>query len=187
MPDAAALLHGEGGFLDVFEDGAEVVLDAAHHEAIEQRDLAVGARAGNDAAGRQEAIVGQHIVIACSPTFADLAAALLDGRRCFRDTPPRILDRPIDWFAVRGLQTILLIPDVRRNGAQLERIGMHAVLHAIPMNLVFQSARVNFCSLKVLLLCQQAPEAPRAADSARVQLLQSGGCKPSRCCSPAWA
>ena len=54
VADAAALLHGERGFLDVVEDGAEVVLDAAHHEAIEQRDVATGAGAGQDATGRQE-------------------------------------------------------------------------------------------------------------------------------------
>ena len=61
VADAAALLHGERGFLDVLEDGAEVVLDAAHHEAVEERDVAAGAGAGQDAAGRQEGEIGHGL------------------------------------------------------------------------------------------------------------------------------
>ena len=102
VADAAALLHGERGFLDVVEDGAEVVLDAAHHEAVEERDGAARAGAGKDAAGRQEGEVGHRLGEAASPSaplarFGSAAAAALRhprpgvgdacGRRARRPPP----------------------------------------------------------------------------------------------------
>src|SRR5262245_59535258 len=43
VADAAALLHGERGLADILEDGAEIILDPAHDEAVEQRHLPRGA------------------------------------------------------------------------------------------------------------------------------------------------
>ena len=54
MADAATLLHRQGGFLDAVENGREVVLDAAHHEAVEEGDGASSPRACDDAAGGEE-------------------------------------------------------------------------------------------------------------------------------------
>jgi hypothetical protein len=52
--DAAALLHGQRRFAQVLENAVEIVRYRAHHEAIEQRDRAAGAGAGDDAARWQE-------------------------------------------------------------------------------------------------------------------------------------
>ena len=46
VTDAATSLHGESGLLDGFENGAEVVLDAAKYETVEERYVAPRARAG---------------------------------------------------------------------------------------------------------------------------------------------
>ena len=77
MPDPAALLHGQRSILHALEDGAEIVLDLAQHEAVEQRDVATGAGAGEDAAGRQEPEIGDGTVEALCPLLARLLAALL--------------------------------------------------------------------------------------------------------------
>src|SRR5260370_20669716 len=52
VADAAALLHRECCFAQVTENAAEVVLDVAHHEAVEQRNTAPVA--GQDPSRRQE-------------------------------------------------------------------------------------------------------------------------------------
>ena len=67
MADAAALLHREGGFLHAVEDRGQVILDPAHDEAVEERDLAAGAGASQDAAGRQKAEIGDGIEEALAP------------------------------------------------------------------------------------------------------------------------
>src|SRR6185295_20114608 len=69
VADAAALLHGARGFLDVVEDGAEVVLDAPHNEAIEECYGPSRSRAGEDASGRQEGEVGHCIGEAARPSL----------------------------------------------------------------------------------------------------------------------
>ena len=82
VADAAALLHGQRGFLHVVEDGAEVVLDRPMHEAVEQRHRAARAGAGEDAAAGQEAEVADgvmearaHFSCARLPPFSRAAAA----------------------------------------------------------------------------------------------------------------
>src|SRR5690606_31379719 len=54
MPDATALLHRQRCFLDVLEDGAQVILDPAHDAAVEQGNLSTAPGACDDAPGRQK-------------------------------------------------------------------------------------------------------------------------------------
>ena len=54
IADAAALLHGEGGFAQGFEDARHVIRYFAHDKAVEQGDVPPRAGAGQDAPGRQE-------------------------------------------------------------------------------------------------------------------------------------
>ena len=111
VADAAALLHGERGFLDVLEDGAEVVLDAAHHEAVEERDGAARAGAGQDAAGGQEGEVGHRLGEAPWPSARARAWA--------RPRPPPSPPAPrcrrcvrSSGDAVRRLEAVFHVPDL---------------------------------------------------------------------------
>ena len=54
VADAAALLHRQRRFAQVAEDAAQIVLDVAHDEAIEQGHPPVRPGAGHDPARRQE-------------------------------------------------------------------------------------------------------------------------------------
>ena len=54
VTDAAALLHGQRCFPQIVEDRGHVVRNPPHHEAVEERDLALRTGAGEDAAGGQE-------------------------------------------------------------------------------------------------------------------------------------
>src|SRR5690606_26919464 len=125
VPDAAALLHRQRRFLDVLEDRTEVVLDAPHDEAVEERHLAAAGGPGDDAARRQELEAGQRLEIALGPTLARLPAALLDGGCRARDPAERVLQRAVDRFAVSRLQPVLLLPNMFRDRADAERVWMH--------------------------------------------------------------
>ena len=120
MADAAALLHGERGFLDVVEDGAEVVLDAAHHEAIEEGDVAARAGAGQDASRRQEGEIGHGLGEGLLPALA--GALGLGGGDRGGHARPGILQAMIDGAAIDRLQAVLHVPDLlgnRRNSGGL--------------------------------------------------------------------
>ena len=110
VADAAALLHGQRGLLHVLEDGAEVVLDAAHHEAIEERDGAAGAGAGQDAAGGQEGEVGHRFSEAAGPSFPRTFLFYVCCRP--RDALPGVGNRVVERNAVLALETILRLPDL---------------------------------------------------------------------------
>ena len=63
---------------------ADVVRMRAHHEAVEERDGAPGAGAGEDAAGRQEGEIGHRLVEAPFPAarrFLGAAAARATRRQ----------------------------------------------------------------------------------------------------------
>ena len=116
MPDAAALLHGQRGILDAREDGAEIVVDRAEHEAVEEGDGAPRAGAGEDTACRQEAEVGHGAVEALGPLLAGLLAALLGRGGGTRHAPESVVQRRIGFAAVRALQAVLEVPYFTRNG-----------------------------------------------------------------------
>jgi hypothetical protein len=125
VPDAAALLHRQRRFFHVLEDGAKIIVDAAHHKAVEERHLPIGAGPGDDAPRRQEAEVGERRKIAFRPALARALAAPLDprGRPCH--PPPSVVDRTVDWLAVRCLEPVFRIPDLFRDGAELEGGHQH--------------------------------------------------------------
>ena len=110
VADAAALLHGERGFLDVVEDGAEVVLDGAHDEAVEERDGAPRAGAGEDAARGQEGEVGHRRGEGFGPARA--GALRLGGGRCLGHPCPSVGDAVVEHAPVRRLEAVLHVPDV---------------------------------------------------------------------------
>jgi len=57
----------QGGLLHVLEDRRHVVADRAHDEAVEERDGAAGAGAGDHPPGRQELEALQGLVEPASP------------------------------------------------------------------------------------------------------------------------
>ena len=81
VADAAALLHGERAFLQRLENVFEVVGDFAHHEAVEQRDMAAAAGTGENAAGGQETETVQQRVEALGPDPGRIAFGLRDRLR----------------------------------------------------------------------------------------------------------
>ena len=115
VADAAALLHGERGFLQVLEDRGHVVRDPPHHEAVEERDLPLCACAGEDAAGGQKLEPLQRAVELRLPT---LGLRLDRGERTGHP-PPAVLDRAVDGRAVGRLQPVLHVPDAGRDGQHL--------------------------------------------------------------------
>src|SRR5690606_33471261 len=96
VTDAATLLHGEGCFAQMVEDAAHVVRDRAHDEAVEERDIPVGAGAGADAAGRPEPESLQRLVETLLPM---VAIALRRGERAYHPAPA-VLHRFVDGGAV---------------------------------------------------------------------------------------
>ncbi len=113
VADAAALLHGQRGLLQVLEDAAHVVGDRAHDEAVEQRHVAAGAGAGQDAAGRQELKIDLRIEEGVRP----LRGFILRGCQRRSYAPPGILDAPVDRGAVGRLEAVLHVPDLLCDGA----------------------------------------------------------------------
>ncbi len=77
MTDAAASLHGECGFLDVIEYRGHVVLDPAHHEAVEQRHIATTSRAGQYSPGWEKREVRHGVKKTSTPkTWPELCFLL---------------------------------------------------------------------------------------------------------------
>ena len=156
VPDPAALLHGQRGILHALEDGAQVVVDLAEHEAVEQGDVAACAGAGEDAAGRQEAEIGDGGVEALGPLLARLLAALLDGRCSARHAPDGVVQRRIDGAAVRALQAVFQIPDFPGNrGEEFGLVTHRRVLLLGPPIWVRTRRKSIFCSRYILFMFLQ--------------------------------
>ena len=114
---AAALLHRQRGFAQVTEYAAEIVLDVAHHKAVEQRHAAPSAGARQDPSRRQETEIFEHLVERHLPSLP----VILWGSQRAGDAPPAVLYRDIDRGAVVGLQPILGIPDLPRDRGDFDR------------------------------------------------------------------
>ena len=100
MTDAAPLLHGEGGFLEVLEDGAEIVRDRPHDEAVEERDVAARAGACDDATRGQELEIRERVLKALLPRLAD--ARLLDAGASRSQARPGIRDARFEPIRALG-------------------------------------------------------------------------------------
>ena len=109
VADAAALLHGQRGFLEMLEDARHVVGNDAHDEAVEQRHRAPGAGAGEDAPGRQEAEIGHRLAEAVPPR----GRIVLGGGERAGDAAPAVLDRAVERRAVGRVQTVFHVPDAQ--------------------------------------------------------------------------
>ena len=125
MADAAALLHRQGGFLHVLEDGTEVIIDATQHETVEERDAALRASAGKNAAGGKEGEIRHRLREALGPLCS----------RCFRlglgsgarHARPSLGQRPLARGAISRLEAVFHIPDLlgyggRGEGAVADRV-----------------------------------------------------------------
>ena len=85
MADAAALLHGQGGFLQAIEDPVHRVGNGAHDEAVEQGDAAAGAGASEDPAGGEKAVVlhdGLELFFPISAAVRRLGSSQRRATRC---------------------------------------------------------------------------------------------------------
>ena len=113
VADAAALLQRQRRLAQMGEDAAHVVRDGAHDEAVEERDAALGARAGQDSPGRQEAIAGQGLGEGQRP-FAALLGRL-GLRRRHRHARPAVGHVAVHRRAVGRFQPVFHVPDLARD------------------------------------------------------------------------
>ena len=121
VADAAALLHGQRRLLQMLEDPGHVVRDVAHDEAVEQGDPAPGAGAGEDAAGGQELEILHRFEEALLPGGRIGFGASEFGR----NPPPSVVDGLVERLAVQGLQAVLHVPDLLRDGCHLDHARPH--------------------------------------------------------------
>ena len=91
VADAAALLHGQRRLAQMREDAAHVVGDRPHDEAVEQRHAALGAGAGDDAAGRQELEILEGGVEAAGPAAPGRARPAATALAMRRHVSSRVL------------------------------------------------------------------------------------------------
>ena len=110
VADAAALLHRERGLAQMGEDAREVIGDRAHDETVEQRDRAPRARAREDPARRQEAVIGERAGERRLPLAPRLGRLGLG--RGVRHAPPAVLDGDVDGRAVGPLQPVFHVPNL---------------------------------------------------------------------------
>ena len=112
VADPAALLHGQGGLLQVGEDALHRVGDRAHREAVRERHVAASPSPRDDPSGRAEVALLHDVV---EPLGVGLRGLLTRSQRV-GDAPPRIADGLIDRRAVVVLHAVLLVPDELRDG-----------------------------------------------------------------------
>jgi len=112
IADAAALLHGQGGFLQHLEDARQAVGDGAHDKAVEQRDGPACARPGGDPACGQILEILQRGI---EPVFPD-GRVRFGFRQGAGDAPPGVFDRAVQRHTVDVLQTVLHVPDLLGDG-----------------------------------------------------------------------
>ncbi len=92
------------------EDAREVVGDRSHDEAVEQRDRAARARAREDPAGGQEAVIGERAGKGGFPLAPHLGRLGLG--RGVRHPRPAVLDGQVDGRAVGPLQPVFHVPNL---------------------------------------------------------------------------
>ena len=113
VADAAALLQRQRGLAQVGENPVHRIRDRAHDEAVEERDAAIRAGAGDDAAGGQEAMAGQR-----GGEIERVGAAvfrLLRLRQRQRDPRPGGGHIRVHGRAVRRFQPVFHVPDLVGN------------------------------------------------------------------------
>ncbi len=121
MADAAALLHRQRRFAHILENGPEVVLDAAHDEAIEEGDLAARAGPCQNAPTGKKAEVGHRIIEAPGPLLLG-ALALLQTSSGSRHAAERIAKRRVACPTAKRLQPVFGPPDLLGDRSQKFRV-----------------------------------------------------------------
>ena len=111
IADAAALLHGQRGFLEHIEDAVEAVWDRAHGEAVGIRHLPTSSGTSDDPASWQELVVLQGRI----EDFLPMRGIGLDRGEMLRNAAPSVLDSHVDRDAVGLLEAILRVPDLFGN------------------------------------------------------------------------
>ena len=114
VADAAALLHGQRGFLQIVEDARHGVGHRAHHEAVEERHVARGACARENAAGRQEAEPFHRLMELFRPQAALFRR--FGGRQRIGDALPCVLHGEVHGRAVCRMQAVFHVPDLFGDG-----------------------------------------------------------------------
>ena len=112
VPDAAALLHGQRGFLQHLEDARQAVRNGAHDKAVEQRHRAARARPGGDAPRWKVFEILQRRVKAVFPG----GRVRFGFRQRAGDAPPGVFHRAVQRRAVDVFQAVLHIPDLLGDG-----------------------------------------------------------------------
>ena len=122
MPDAAALLHGQSGFLELGEYAFERIGYPTHDEAIEQGHLTAGAGTREDAACRQETVALQDAIEGISPNLS--VAGLLSLCHRAGHAPPAIFDGLLGGSSRGRLEPVLHVPDVVGNRVKGRAAGI---------------------------------------------------------------
>ena len=108
VTDSAALLQRQRAFAQRAEDAVHRIVDLPHHEAVEKRHAAAGARACKDASAREKAEIGERLD---EPALPDRPVGAFDSGKRSRDPFPRRVDRRLRRFA-RRLEAITASPDL---------------------------------------------------------------------------
>ena len=108
VADAAALLHGQGGFFQVFENAGHVVGDIAHDETVEQRHPSVRPGAGENTAGRQKI----EILHDLGETLLPKRLVVFGRGQGTGDAPEAVGHGFIDRVAVGPLEAVFHVPDL---------------------------------------------------------------------------
>ena len=113
MTDSAARLQRERRLAHLVENGAEIIVDAAHDKAIEQRDGAAGAGTRQNASTRQKSEICHGAGECLRPALANFSATFFDARCRARHAPERIVQRRVGSLrCLRALETVFGLPDL---------------------------------------------------------------------------
>src|SRR6185437_4630464 len=110
VTDAAALLERECGLAQMREDAVHRILDAAHHEAVEQGHVARGARAREDSSRGEEAVTREGFAEGLRPLAAMAGGFGLGGGE--RHARPAFGHVFFQGRAVRRFEPVLHVPDL---------------------------------------------------------------------------
>ncbi len=113
VADAAALLQRQRRFAQVREDPVHGIRNGAHHEAVEERHVPLGASAGENSACWEKAVSG-HCTGEVERPFPTPIGGF-GGGRGHRHAGERIFRLAIDGRAVGRFQPVFHVPDLAGN------------------------------------------------------------------------
>ena len=116
MANTAALLQGEGCFLQALKNTCHGIIDLTHDKAVEHGDTAPRSSAGHNSARRQELEPGQYFIEGRGPFF--LVTRFFSLGDSASHAPPRVLQSLVMDGSARFLEPIFHVPNLLRDGIE---------------------------------------------------------------------